>query len=40
MNPSCEKVGYFFQVMKNTAYGKEVRLNKLEEWLYGEGQPP
>ena len=32
--PIMRKVGYFFQVMKNTAYGKEVRLNKLEEWLY------
>lgn len=32
--PIMRKVGYFFGVMQNTAYGKEVRINRLEDWLY------
>lgn len=32
--PIMRKIGYFFSTMKNTVYGKEVRLNNLGDWLY------
>ncbi len=32
--PITRKTGYFFRVMQNTEFGKEIRINNLQDWLY------
>lgn len=34
--PIMRKVGYYFNIMKNVEYGKEVRINNLQNWIYGK----
>lgn len=34
--PIMRKIGYMFQIMKGIEYGKEVRLNRLGDWIYNK----
>lgn len=34
--PIMRKVGYYFRVMKSIDYGKEIRINNLQDWIHGK----
>ncbi len=37
-SPIMRQIGYLFRVMKSIEYGKEVRINRLQDWVFSKAQ--
>ena len=37
-SPIMRQIGYLFRVMKSIEYGKEVRINRLQDWFFSKAQ--
>ncbi len=37
-SPIMRQIGYLFRVMKSIEYGKEVRINRLQDWIFSKVQ--